>query len=113
MPIKTPSRKGISCCPPKQPWAPDAESIAAVLCRRLDAADKSLRRAATHAVLIETSGRLARAIESGNNFSRQVDYLALRIDAQPGSRVVHDRRRPGRVKRGCLNLVFGRRLTEV
>lgn len=63
--------------------------------RRVDAGDKALGRAAAHAVLIESAGGLAGAIETGDDLAVHVDHLALRIDSEPGPRIVHHRSRPG------------------
>ena len=50
--------------------------------RRAGAANITLRGAAAHAVLIETAGRFAGAIKTGNHLAVHVDHLASRIDSQ-------------------------------
>src|SRR5215831_4064428 len=74
--------------------------------RSVHTGNVALGSAATHAVLIESTRRLARAIETGNYPAVHVDHLASSINPEAGAGIVNHGRRPRGVERRCLNLVL-------
>ena len=65
------------------------------------------------AVLAKAAGRFAAAIKARDDFAVHVDHLAVRIDAQAGAGVMHDRRRPGGIERRLGDLVQRLGLAEI
>ena len=77
------------------------------------AGDVALASGAGDPVLAEAAGRLAAAIEAGDDLAVHVDDLAGGIDAQAGARVVNDRGCPGRIEGWFLDPMPWGRLVEI
>src|SRR5215471_7272527 len=77
------------------------------------AGDVTLASGAGQSVLAEAAGRLAAAIEAGDDLGVHVDDLAGGIDAQAGAGVVDDRGCPGRMEGWTLDPMPWARLVEI
>jgi hypothetical protein len=64
-------------------------------------------------VLAEPAGRFAAAIEPRDDFAVQVYHLTLRIDAESGAGVMHNRRGPSGVERWLCDRVHRPGLAEI
>src|SRR4030095_2874707 len=80
---------------------------------RIPAGNAAEDRASAQAMLSEAPLRFACAIEAWYHLALHVQDLRLRVGPETGERIVDDRRRPRRVKRGLLDLVSCERLLEV
>src|ERR1035437_4106056 len=65
------------------------------------------------AVLAESTGGLARAVEARYHLAPEVLHLEVRVDAQPGAGIVRNRRGPGGVERRRLDFVLGFGFVEI
>ena len=66
--------------------------------RRMPPGDAAEHHAAREPMLGEAALRLACAIEAGNHLAARVEHFRIGVGAQPGERVVQDRRRPGGIE---------------
>src|SRR6516165_8998891 len=77
------------------------------------ASDVTLASGAGQPVLAEAAGRLAAAIEAGDDLAVNIDDLAGGIDAQAGAGVVDYRGCPGRIEGWFLDPMPRGRLVEI
>src|SRR5664280_282277 len=65
------------------------------------------------AMLAETTSGLAGAVEARYHLAPEVLHLEVRVDAQAGAGIMHNRHGPGGVERRLLDFVLGFGLVEI
>ena len=77
------------------------------------AGDVTLADGSRQAMLAEPAGGLTATVEARDDLAIHILHLAFGIDPETGTRIMDDRRGPGRVERSFGYLVLGLWLAEV
>ena len=89
------------------------ESALHLLRGGVPAGDEAPDDAPGDAVLAESTGRLARAVQARYHLAPDVLHLEVRVDAQAGAGIMSNRRGPAGVERRRLDFVLGSGFVEI